>query len=339
MNSRHRTSSCGAGFSRRDLLRGSAAAIGASLIAPGAQAAGIGIPGPYRGRVVSVAHSAAISGGVVQASAVRQMFQMGMLRLTGASTVPAAWSQLINPTDVVGIKINSASGPNTLSSPQVYAELVAEIASVGVPLSNIVIFDKFRPSFANLNMWSWVPPGVGLMFADQAADWTWQSTEGMDLQCFVDLPYTMAGQSLDDPFNRRSYIALFATQVVTKIVNLAVMKDHNYAGVTLSLKNMSYGMASNVERGHDDPNNPHFDVLIPNIVAAAPIRSKVVLNIVDSIQAVYSGGPGFTDRHDVEQQDAVLRYRSRGARPCLLEGHRCQACRFRLPSGRHARPG
>jgi len=37
----------------------------------------------------------------------------------------------------------------------------------------------------------------------------------------------------------RSYAALFASRQVTKIISLPVLKDHNGAGVTLSLKNLS----------------------------------------------------------------------------------------------------
>ena len=284
-----------AGLSRRGWMCAAGAAVGGAISPSLASGLTPGLPGPYRGRVVAVTHSAALSGTAVQASAVRQMFQMGMLRLTEARTIRDAWAQFIGPQDIVGIKFNSShAGPLPMSSPEVFSEVLAGVTSVGVPLSNVVYFDRYLAYFQLLKMESWIPAGVRLSFASYVWDAIQQDMNGYDPNWFVDLPYVQEGQDFSDPASRRSYITRFATQDVTKIINLAVLKTHSVAGVTLALKNMSYGLANNVNRGHADSADPHLDVFIPAIASCEPIRSKVVLNIVDGIRGLYYGHSNHT---------------------------------------------
>jgi uncharacterized protein (DUF362 family) len=68
------------------------------------------------------------------------------------------------------------------------------------------------------------------------------------------------------------------------------MKDHSAAGVTGCLKNVAYGTFNNVARSHQSPvsfTNP----LIGVMCSVEPLRSKVVLNIMDGMRMVWHGGP------------------------------------------------
>ena len=63
-----------------------AGAVAASNALPTAQAAEtLGIPGPYRGKVVGVTHSKCVRAGGYQAKPIRDMLNRGMCELTGAS--------------------------------------------------------------------------------------------------------------------------------------------------------------------------------------------------------------------------------------------------------------
>jgi uncharacterized protein (DUF362 family) len=90
---------------------------------------------------------------------------------------------------------------------------------------------------------------------------------------------------------RRSYIAKIVTQQVNKIINLPVLKHHQSAGVTITLKNMSHGFSNNVNRSHMTPTLNACGVFIPSVVSLPIIRQKVVLHIVDAVKASYHGGP------------------------------------------------
>jgi uncharacterized protein (DUF362 family) len=76
------------------------------------------------------------------------------------------------------------------------------------------------------------------------------------------------------------------------MVNLCLLKHHQSAGVTVSLKNLSHGLVNNVSRSHSSPTLNTCGTFIPNIVDHPIIRQKVVLNICDGVLAAYHGGPG-----------------------------------------------
>src|SRR5208337_1984558 len=91
---------------------------------------------------------------------------------------------------------------------------------------------------------------------------------------------------------RRSYAAQFITRQVNKLINLPVLKDHQSAGVTLALKNLSHGLVNNVNRSHSSPSLNACNTFIPAVVSMPIIRNKVVLNILDGVKGLYDGGPG-----------------------------------------------
>src|SRR5438045_7629632 len=66
-----------------------------------------------------------------------------MNELTSESSLPAAWARFIGPADVVGIKINPSGAPACCSSPEIIREIVGGVQSVGVPASNIFIYDRY----------------------------------------------------------------------------------------------------------------------------------------------------------------------------------------------------
>ena len=67
-------------------------------------------------------------------------------------------------------------------------------------------------------------------------------------------------------------------------------KEHQAAGVTGCLKNIAYGNFSNVDRSHrfEKTNTYSF---IGTLAAVEPVRSRVVLNIMDGLRGVWHAGP------------------------------------------------
>jgi uncharacterized protein (DUF362 family) len=99
------------------------------------------------------------------------------------------------------------------------------------------------------------------------------------------------GDSPTDAHLRRSYVAKTVAQHVNKMINLPVLKHHQSAGVTISLKNMSHGCVNNVSRSHMTPTLNACGVFIPSVVSLPVFRQKFVLHIVDAVKASYHGGP------------------------------------------------
>ncbi|MCW5979420.1 MAG: DUF362 domain-containing protein [Bryobacteraceae bacterium] len=280
-------------MNRRRLLQLLGAA-SAGRLASRSMAAGypLGIPGLYPGRVVGVRHSSSIAGGVFQSEPIRQMMVRGMTELTGAPDWASAWRRFFSPGDVVGIKLNGVGMPRAVSSREVFTLVVDGLTSAGVRPEDIVAYDRYQSYVKGAGFASWLPAGVKLTWAVAAYDDIQQSIDGYDPAHYVDFPYVLPGQSLSDPTARRSFAATFITQQVNKLVNLAVLKDHQAAGVTLCLKNLSHGLANNVARSHVSIAAPVVDAFIPAVVSMPAIRDKTVLHILDGVKGVFHGGPG-----------------------------------------------
>src|ERR1700733_7958317 len=85
----------------------------------------LGMPGLFPGRVVAVRKSNAIVRNRVSQPIVRQMLEHSMKELTGEKSVQAAWAKFVEPTDIVGIKINPSGAPLSAPLPSLYARLSA----------------------------------------------------------------------------------------------------------------------------------------------------------------------------------------------------------------------
>ncbi len=252
----------------------------------------LGMPGLYPGRVVSVENPAVLVSGQYQAEQVQKMMRRGMMELTGADGWADAWRQFFEPGDVVGIKVNPVGQPLVISDATVLHEIVAGLEAAGVKHQDMVVYDRYRKQFYSGGFDKWLPEGVRNSWAAEDVDNVQQNIAGYDPDHYMEMALTLPGYSLDDPAARRSYAALFITKQVNKLINLPVLKDHQSAGVTLCLKNLSHGLVNNVNRSHSSPSLNVCNEFIPTAVSIPIIRSKVVLNILDGVKGLYNGGPG-----------------------------------------------
>jgi uncharacterized protein (DUF362 family) len=251
----------------------------------------LAMPGPYRGRVVAVQSQGVLASGQYQAGVVRQMMRRGMSELVGADGWADAWRRFFEPGDVVGIKVNPVGQPYVISDATVLREIIAGLESAGVKRQDIVVYDRYRQQFLKAGFDKWLPEGVRTSHAAEDYDGVQQGIEGYDLDHYMDMALTLPGYSVDDPKARRSYAALFIAREVNKLINLPVLKDHQSAGITLALKNMSHGLVNNVCRSHSSTSLNACNAFIPAAVSIPVIRNKAVLHILDGVKGVYHGGP------------------------------------------------
>ena len=104
-----------------------------------------GMPGPFPGRVIRARAQRATdaAGLVVDEAVVREMMERGMRALTGEATALAAWRRFLDPSDVVGIKVNAGGHPWCVSSPAIVVEIVRQLTAIGLKPAQIVIFERF----------------------------------------------------------------------------------------------------------------------------------------------------------------------------------------------------
>jgi hypothetical protein len=291
--------------SRREYLKAVGKGLAAAVVAEGAkpfalaarteskaEASKLAMPGLYRGRVVAVQNPAVLVSGQYQAEAVRQMMRRGMMELTGADGWADAWRRFFEPGDVVGIKLSPVGQPLVKSDATVVREIIAGLEAAGVKPQDIVAYDRYRRQFYGAGYDKWLPEGVRISSACEDYDDVQQAIEGYDPDHYMDMALTLPGYDVDNVTARRSYAALFITREVNKLINVPVLKDHQSAGITLALKNLSHGLVNNVHRSHGTTSLNACNAFIPAVVAMPVIRNKTVLHILDGVKGVYHGGPG-----------------------------------------------
>jgi uncharacterized protein (DUF362 family) len=251
-----------------------------------------GIPGPFPGRVVEIAHAGSVVEDAVQEAAATSMVERGMRELVGSDNAVEAWRRLFAPGDVVGIKVNPVGAPHSISNYATVRAIIAGLRSAGVRPRDIVVFDRYRNQFRNAGYPDQLPEGVRWDASVDDYDAVQLDVKGYDPDVYVAMELAALGRhDPKDDRTRRSHLSLIASRQVDKIVNVPVLKDHGSAGVTLALKNLSHGLVNNVARSHATAATNACNTFIPAIVALPQIRQKVVLHVLDGLKAVFQGGP------------------------------------------------
>ena len=248
-----------------------------------AAAADPGMPGPYPGRVVSV-HSEKCVDTISNAAndeVVRDMMARGLCALTGESTAAAAWRRFFVPADVVGIKVNCGGYPNVVSSYEIVAECVRQLMALGVPATQVYVYERFQNQMDEVNYAPHLPAGVQIVAAERANRNV--DNSGYDPDTYLEADFF--GEE-----DTRSNMMRLVSRVLTKIINIPNVKDHGATGVTGCLKNVAYGSFSNVARTHQRGRS-HTLTVVGALAAMEPLRSRTVLQIMDGLRGVWHGGP------------------------------------------------
>ena len=253
----------------------------------------LAMPGLFPGRVVEIHDSRAIVTNHVSPDIVHRMLEQGMNELTGERSLRDAWAQFIQPTDVVGIKINPSGAPACSSSPEVVREIVLALRTLGVPPQNIVVWDRYSYEMDIASCHTTLPPGVRVLGIENGV----RDVSGYDMQVYCQANFF-------GEWETRSYMASVVTRGVDKIINVPTTKDHSAAGVTGCLKNLGYGSFNNVARSHRAPYS-FTDPLIGVMCSVEPLRTKAVLHIMDGMRQVWHGGP-LTQAQDFIDQTGTL---------------------------------
>src|SRR5438034_4400004 len=242
-----------------------------------------GMPGPYPGRVFAVKSEKCVdtATSVADDGVVREMMARGMCALTATRTPIEAWRQFIQPSDVVGIKVNCGGHPWVVSAHEIVAEIVRQLMAIGVSPSRVYVYERFQNQLDAVNYAPHLPEGVQIVAAETAnrrAD-----NSGYD-------PATYVEADLFGEEDTRSNMMRLVSQRLTKIINVPNMKDHGATGATGCLKNIAYGSFSNVARTHYRGKS-HTYSFVGTLASVEPLRSRTVLQIMDGLRGVWHGGP------------------------------------------------
>jgi len=257
------------------------------------------LPGKYPGKVVRVKTGANPVGQKIDGARVRKELERGMAELTGEKDMGKAWARFVGPKDVVGIKVNPIGEAILSTKPEVVDAIIEGLMAAGVPKANIVIWDRRLFQLEEAGFTAARFPGIrvlgtemkgpnGEFYDDKGELWAKDNIDREALPYVADLEMKYDKETLGYMINegKESYFTKIVTEKVTKIVNVPILKNAG-ATTTCCLKNLSYGALSNTSRLHKI-----WMKSVAEPCAFPVLRDKVVLNIVDGLQACYDGGPG-----------------------------------------------
>ncbi|MGE5235216.1 MAG: DUF362 domain-containing protein [Acidobacteriota bacterium] len=197
--------------------------------------------------------------------AARAALERALRAATGEPTPARAVAALFSPSDTVGIKLNCLA--NSLSPRVELVEaLVGLLREHGVAAERIIVFERSSRELRRAR-YTIRRDGGDYRCVGVDTDWDGQpSTSGAIGSCFARLVSTTC----------------------TALVGFGVVKDHDLAGISASLKNW-YGVINNPNKYHDN----HCDPFVADVVRHRFIRDKLRLTVVDGVTGQYHGGPAW----------------------------------------------
>lgn len=198
---------------------------------------------------------------------VLALLDRAIARYTGHDNPAVAWKRIVPVGKVIGLKVNGLGGKG-ISTHKVLVMAVCErLQQAGVKPGEMIVWDRNARDLQ----------ACGLTINTDSSR---IRVYGSDVAGYEEQP-----ESWGKAHIRLSKIL---TRECAMVIGLPILKDHDLAGVTFSMKNM-YGVIDRPQSLHADNCNPGVADL--NCIPA--IREKVRFTIGDAMTSVYDGGPGF----------------------------------------------
>jgi hypothetical protein len=205
------------------------------------------------------------------AETIRYLTHLGVQQAVGAATAIEAWKKLFKPNDIVAVKL-SCLAPQFAPSPAIVQAIVDGLKACGIPEEHIILYDKEDRDLA----------GAGFTL----------NAGGPGVQCYG----TLGGKNepgYEESFTLRNETSFCLSKIVTRtataIINVPVVKHHEYAGMSCALKN-HFGSINNPSKFHMIGGcNP----AVADVNTAVDIHSKQRLIICDALRLMYDRGPAF----------------------------------------------
>lgn len=208
--------------------------------------------------VVHTHHAGVWSSDTLQPAVLTQMLDASITKLTGMTDPLKAWKAIFRPKEKIAIKINTIAGSITGTHPPFLAAVLERLKAAGFPDEQIFVYDRD----------SWEIGMAGFKVNKTAPGMILRGTDG---------DYAEGFKVMQTDVRLSNYLLK-----CDALINLPILKQHMYAGVSFSMKN-HYGT-------FDMPANFHSTEQVktglPELNALAPIKDKTRLIIGDALDIV-----------------------------------------------------
>jgi len=221
---------------------------------------------------VAVARDDSFQPNAIERDAARQALRRAVTSLTTKEDPEAAWASVFKPDDVVGVKLSCLGGRQISPQPELAFALADELHQFArIPYKNIILWDRSDRDLRRAGYKA--APATDSSPTIAGTD----SSGGYDSDV---TPWGPPDQNSGSCFSR------IISSHATALVSLAVLKDHDLAGVSVNLKNF-YGAIHNPHKYHDNNCDPY----IAQLNTHPFIKNKLRLSVTDASVGLYNGGP------------------------------------------------
>jgi uncharacterized protein (DUF362 family) len=245
----------------------SAAALSASLSFPTFL-----IPSAARSRVV-IARSEKLKRVNHQLSKenAAHFLDLALVKITGHSSPAAAWRSLFSPGESIGIKLSCLPGKPLSSGHGLVMAIVQGLKAAGLKEKNIYIWERTNRELER---------------AGFAISRSGLKIEGTD---------AYLGDGYSDNIEFAGSVGTRFSRIMEKVdalINVPVLKDHDLAGVSISMKNF-YGAIYNPNKFHRNNCDPY----VAELSTHPMIKDKLRLIVCDASRVQVNNGPAFYPKY------------------------------------------
>lgn len=223
---------------------------------------------------VVIARDAALhnASGQLDEKRVQALLDRAIASYTGRDKPVEAWKRivpasLVSADNVIGLKVNGLGGKGICTHRALTLAIAERLQQIGVKPGNILVWDQ--------NAHFLEACGFAI------------NTDRSHIRSY---PIDQAGFE-EQPMSWGT-VNVKLTKILSRecamVINLPILKDHELAGITFSMKNM-YGVVQRPFELHANGCNP----AVADLNCIPTIREKVRFTIGDAMSLVYDGGPGF----------------------------------------------
>jgi uncharacterized protein (DUF362 family) len=227
---------------------------------------------PAKSKIV-VARDPALhnSAGQLDEKRVLDLLDRAIAAYTGRDHPVEAWKRIVPVGKVIGLKVNGLGGKGISTHAVLVMAIAERLQQAGVKPGQIVVWERDARSLAACGLTVNTDPTRVLCY-------------GSDVAGYEDQPVAFGSVNVR--------LAKILTRACDMVINLPILKDHELAGVTFSMKNM-YGVVQRPFELHANGCNPS----VADLNRIPVVHDKVRFTIGDAMSSVYEGGPGFHPEH------------------------------------------
>ncbi len=265
------------GTNRRDFLKSCVA--GTVALGAGEVLAFASSVQPAKSKVVIAKDAMLRRSGTIDPNRMLALLDRAMQTSFGSHNALEPWKKMVRPGQVVGLKVNTIAGRGLSTNVTLVAAITERLQQAGIKPYDIVIWDRTGHELER----------AGFPLSSAAGKVRCIGTDAVGYEATPEKFGTAS-----------SCLSKILTRTCDVVINVPLLKDHEEAGMTASMKNM-YGVIHNPGECHANGCNP----AVADVNMLPTIRKKVRFTICDATSACYQGGPGYKPEY-VWRPDSLI---------------------------------